>query len=510
MGKKGETPDANSGNNKKDLIGDMDANNDNDVSEAELTTALTDLNKVNAIKFADLPKDDKKVTLEKFKEYANTHRDEINIVWSVYKPDANVFALADKNGDGQLDETEFGIITKAAALEGPTDVTFAAARGTDTSAKVDIRMFTKYFKTKDNVVKLLNVQLDKAKLVFDKIDNDGSGGITKAELDDTFNQLLEEDKRVKFSEFSKGDGESANFREFVAYFVKSSTNFGNLVFYEKAVWSLELFEAADTDNGGTISKEEFTQFGTTIGATGEFTDAEFTLIPKTDSKVSRLGWIKHFTTETKLDAPLKMFRIHNIFKRLDGDGDKSITEDELNNYLETVGIPKDEMKFADVKNADNKIDEAKLRVYFSSTHPLLNRLNVKPVSNDAGAPGNSSGKKKGCCGSSFLEEANTEVVSALEGLDHPAITGKSSGASTAASNMIEYHLENDNTKFTTTITDGTDNTATQIVNISLITVGVVAMITASIFVCARRGRGIKKTKVVVEEPKDDEASEAMI
>merc|ERR1712194_953299 len=140
MGKKGETPDANSGNNKKELFKYMDANNDNDVSEAELTTALTDWNKVNAIKFADLPKDDKKVTSEKFKEYANTHRDEINIVWSVYKPYANLFALADKNGDGQLDASEFGIITAAATLESSPDVTFAAAGGTD-SVKVDIRTF---------------------------------------------------------------------------------------------------------------------------------------------------------------------------------------------------------------------------------------------------------------------------------------------------------------------------------------------------------------------------------
>merc|ERR1712194_519147 len=278
-------------------------------------------------------------------------------------------------------------------------------------------------------------------------------------------------------------------------------------------------------NGGTISEKEFTDFGTLIGLTDAaniFNQEKYNVI-KAGGSVDKKAWIKYFTTDhTRLDAPLKMFKIHNIFKRLDGDGDKSITEDELNNYLETDGIPKDDMKFAEVKNPDNKFDEAKLRVYFSSTHPLLkvqrvyllNRLNVKPVSNDAGAnpdaAGKSSGKKKGCCGSSFLEEANTEVVSALEGLVHPAITGKSSGASTAASNMIEYHLENDNTKFTTTITDGTDNTATQIVNISLITVGVVAMITASIFVCARRGRGIKKAKVVVEEPKDDEASEAMI
>merc|ERR1712194_761812 len=455
------------------------------------------------------------VTLEKFKEYANTHKDEINIVWSVYKPYANVFALADKNGDGQLDDSEFGIITKASSLEHPPGVTFAAAGGTD-SAKYDIRMFRKNLKTEVNVVKHLNVQLDKAKLVFDKIDTDGSGGITKAELDDTFNQLLEDAKRVKFSAFGKGDGESANLREFVAYFVDSSDKFVKLEDYEKAVGSLELFEAADTDNGGTISEKEFTDFGTLIGLTDAaniFNEANYKLI-KTGDSIDKKAWIKYFTTDTKLDAPLKMFKIHNIFKRLDGDGDKSITEDELNNYLERVGIPKDDMKFAEVKNPDNKFDEAMLRTYLESKDDLLNRLNVKPVSNDAGAnsdaAGNSSGKKKGCCGSSFLEEANTEVVSALEGLVHPAITGKSSGASTAASNMIEYHLENDNTKFTTTITDGTDNTATQIVNISLITVGVVAMITASIFVCARRGRGIKKAKVVVEEPKDDEASEAMI
>merc|ERR1712194_717739 len=250
-------------------------------------------------------------------------------------------------------------------------------------------------------------------------------------------------------------------------------------------------------NGGTISEKEFTDFGTLIGLTDAaniFNQEKYNVI-KAGGSVDKKAWIKYFTTDhTRLDAPLKMFKIHNIFKRLDGDGDKSITEDELNNYLETVGIPKDDMKFAEVKNsdADNKFDEAKLRVYLTpeSKDALLERLNVKLVSNDAGA--------------------NPDVVSALEGLVHPAITGKSSGASTAASNMIEYHLENDNTKFTTTITDRTDNTATQIVNISLITVGVVAMITASIFVCARRGRGIKKAKVVVEEPKDDEASEAMI